>query len=171
MARVAINAGDEWVRDLVKLGNQADAVAARALAKGAGVVADKIRANLEALAEDFNPDEGKRPYHYLPEGAHFSGIPDYQKKDLLDSLGISPVQADAEGNYNVKIGFDGYGSQPTEKYPKGLPNPLAARAVESGTSIRPRQPFVKPAVNKSKKAAIEAMQEVVQAAVAETMKR
>ena len=168
MASCTIKAGDDWARKLSQLGAQADAVAARAVAKGAGIVADKIRSNLAALREDFNPS--KRPYHYLVGDEKYTGIPDYQKQDLLDSLGVTPIKVDENGVINAKIGFDGYGSQPTVKYPQGLPNPLAARATESGSSVRPKQPFIRPAMQASKKKATEAMQEVIDAAIADTMK-
>ena len=49
-------------------------------------------------------------------------------------MGISPIKHD--GDYiNAKVGFDGYGSIPTKKYPKGVPNQLVARSVNSGTSF------------------------------------
>jgi len=53
-------------------------------------------------------------------------------------------------NTNTKIGFDGYDR-------KGVPNALKARAMESGTSTQPKRPFVRPAVNRVKKKAIEEM--------------
>lgn len=66
------------------------------------------------------------------------------------------------GAHDVKIGFDGYGSKPTRKYPKGVPIPLTARSIISGTSFRPKNNFVRRAVNrKKKKKAIERMDEVI----------
>lgn len=170
MAKMTINAGAEWIEKIRQLGRQTDAVCTRAVQKGAGVVADRIRENLENLTEDVHYSRSHPEYYFLSENERFTGIPPEQKQDLLDALGISPVQATADGVINAKIGFDGYGSQPTEKYPNGIPNPMVARAVESGTSFRPKQPFVRPAVNKAKKAAVEAMEAVIDAAIETIMK-
>lgn len=171
MATMKINAGGEWLEKITQLGRQSDAVCARAVAKAAGIVADQIRQNLEALPEDAHYSPAHPDYYFLTEGEIFTGIPTAQKEDLLDSLGITPVKVDERGVINAKIGFDGYGSQPTAAYPKGIPNPMVARAVESGTSFRPKQPFVRPAVNKAKKAALEAMQQVVEQAIESVMNK
>ena len=170
MASFAFKAGEDYALKLSRLAAQSDAVAARAIAKAAGIVADQVRRNLENLAEDAHYSNQHPDYYFLTETQTFTGIPTYQKQDLLDSFGISPVTVDKNGDYNAKLGFDGYGSQPTAAYPQGLPNQLAARATESGTSIRPKQPFVRPAVKATKQKAKEAMQEVIDAAIAETMK-
>ena len=167
---MTINAGKDWIEKIRQLGRQTDAVCARAVQKGAGIVADQIRTNLENLTEDAHYSREHPDYYFLTSSEHFTGIPAAQKEDLLDSLGISPVMSDANGVINAKIGFDGYGSQPTAKYPNGIPNPMVARAVESGTSLRPKQPFVRPAVNKAKKAAVEAMEAVIDQAIETIMK-
>ena len=171
MARMTFKAGDDYALRLSRLGAKTDEIAKKAIREGAAVVTEKIRKNLSALREDVEPTLKDKSYHYLKPGEKFSGIPEYQKKDLLSSLGITPVQLDKNGNYNAKIGFDGYGSQPTHKYPKGLPNQLAARATESGSSIRPKQPFVRPAVNSTKKEAVETMQRVIDEEIEKEMKR
>lgn len=170
MAKMTIDAGQDWIEKIRDLGRQTDAVCARAVQAGAGVVADQIRKNLENLTEDSHRSPSHPEYYFLSENEKFTGIPPEQKKDLLDALGISPVQATEEGVIYAKIGFEGYGSQPTEKYPRGIPNPMVARAVESGTSFRPKQPFVRPAVNKAKNAALEAMETVIDRAIENTMK-
>jgi hypothetical protein len=117
---------------------------------GAQPVADEIRKSIEALPED--------KFRYLNKGEVFVGVPRRQKQDLLDSLGITPPDIDFDGNTNTKIGFDGYGKIPTKKYPKGVPNQLLARAVESGSSVRKKTPFIRKAVNKAKKLAEAEMQ-------------
>ena len=170
MAKISIKVGDEWARDLMRLADQADAVAARAVAKGAGVIADQVRKNLEGLKEDDHYSPAHPEYYYLTDNEMFTGIPKSTKADLLDALGVTPVKTDRDGDINAKIGFDGYGSQPTQKYPKGLPNPLAARAVESGNTFRPKQPFVRPAVRQAKDKAVAAMQEVIEQALETIMK-
>jgi len=147
---------------LDKLGEKAPEVTKKAVYAGTKVVADEIRKNISAL-----PAEKSR---YLRGGDKFSGVPEQQKKDLLDSLGITPISVDRNGNTNAKVGFDGYGSIPTKKYPKGLPNQLLARSIESGSSVRQKRPFVRPAVNAAKKKAQEEMGRVVESEIKKLMK-
>lgn len=117
---------------------------------GAQPVADETRKNLEALPED--------KFRKLKKGEVFVGVPRQQKQDLLDSLGIAPPDVDYDGNTNTKVGFDGYGSMPTKKYPKGVPNPLLARAIESGSSVRKKTPFMRKSARNAKKQAQTEMQ-------------
>lgn len=154
MARITIRSTDEYAIKLSRLTSQSDAIARKAIHAGAKIVADEIKKNLQALPEE--------TYRLLREGEQFSGVPRQQKKDLLDSFGISPISIDDSGNWNTKIGFDGYGSNPTKKYPNGLPNQLLARAVESGSSVRKKKPFIRPAVNGKRNAAQDAIGRIVE---------
>lgn len=129
---------DEYALKLSRL-VAGETIAKKAIYKGAGVIADQIRSNIDGI----------------------SGVHNYQKDDLKKALGITPMKEDKKGNWNVKIGFDGYGSRPTQKYKKGVPNQLLARGVESGTSFRPKTPFVRNAVTTKRQAAIKAMQETI----------
>lgn len=148
MAKMEIRGFDELELQLSELASPE--LAKEVVIAGAQPVADQIRKNLEALPED--------KFRRLKDGEVFTGVPKQQKKDLLDGLGITPPDVDFNGNTNVKIGFDGYGEIPTKKYPKGVPNQLLARAVESGSSVRKKTPFVRKAVNKAKKLAEAEMQ-------------
>lgn len=125
----------------------------KAVYAGAAIVTDAIRGNLEALPEE--------SFRFLQPGEIFHGLPEGQKKDLVDSFGLTPIERDRNGFIHTKPGFDGYGSFPTETYPKGVPNQLIARAVESGSSVREKTPFVRPAINAKRKEAIETMEEVI----------
>ena len=148
MARMEIRGFDELELRLSKLADPE--IAKDVVMSGAQPVADEIRKSIEALPED--------KFRYLKKNEVFTGLPRQQKQDLLDSLGITPPDIDFDGNTNTKIGFDGYGKIPTKKYPKGVPNQLLARAVESGSSVRKKTPFIRKAVNKSKKLAEAEMQ-------------
>ncbi len=150
MAKMTIKGTDELALQLSKLGNKSTEIAKDVVMAGAQPVADEIRRGLESLPVD----ELKQ----LKNGEKFDVTPYGELKDLSDSLGITKPDVDGAGNVNTKIGFDGYGSYPSEKYPKGLPNPLLARAIESGSSVRQKKPFIRQAVNKSKKKALEEMQ-------------
>lgn len=148
MARIEIRGFDELELQLSKLADPE--LAKDVVMAGAQPVADEIRKSIEALPED--------KFRYLKKNEVFTGVPKQQKQDLLDSLGIAPPDVDYDGNTNTKIGFDGYGKIPTKKYPKGVPNQLLARAIESGSSVRKKTPFIRKAVNKSKKLAEAEMQ-------------
>ncbi len=121
--------------------------------QGAKIVADEIRKKLAALPED--------EFRKLKPGEKFRGVPRSVKDDLLSAFGLAPIESDKNGFRNTKAGFDGYGSHPTPKYPRGVPNQLVARAVESGSSVRQKTPFVRPAVRKARKMAIEKMEKTM----------
>lgn len=123
-------AGDEFALALSRLATNSDEIAKKAIYEGAKVVADKIKSNLEGV---------------LSQEA---------TSDMLESFGVTPIQRDNEGNWNAKIGFDGYDS-------KGVANQLKARTLESGSSHQQKKPFVRPAVNATKKSAVEKMGQVI----------
>ena len=128
MAKMTIKMPDEYCLKLDSLGKDAPEIAKKVVMAGAAPVADAIRHNLEANLQGSM----------------------YTKGDLLDSFGVAKPQVDRDGNTNTKIGFKGYDH-------KGVPNALQARAMESGTSTQPKKPFVRPAVNKTKKEAMAVM--------------
>ena len=126
MARMTFKAGDEYAIKLSKLAAGSDAIAKKAIYQGAKIVADKIKANIPK-------DTG----------------------DLAESFGITKIDVDSDGDWNAKLGFDGYDRD-------GVPNQLKARAIESGTSKLPKKPFVRPAVSATKKQAQDAMGRVIE---------
>lgn len=141
MAKFTFKAGEDYELKLSALASGSEQIAKKALHEAAGIVADKIRVNLEANLAGSGQSTGA----------------------LADSLGITPVDMNQEGYWNVKIGFDGYDA-------KGVPNQLKARVMESGSSTVRKRPFVRPAVNATKKAAVEAMQKVIDEEIEKTMK-
>ena len=161
MARMTFKASDEYALKLSRLATESDEVARKAVYAGAKIVADKIKSNLEAV-----PTE---KFRYLRGGDQFNGLTKVQKADLLASFGITPITRDEDGYWTAKIGFDGYASMPTKEYPQGIPNQLLARAVESGSSVRRKHPFVRPAVNATKKAVVEKMNSVINEEVEKIM--
>lgn len=163
MARMTFKAGDEYALRLSKLANGSDEIAKKAIYEAAKITADKIKENLDAIPTD--------KFRLLKPGEIFTGLPTAQKQDLVDAFGITPIAKDENGNWNAKIGFDGYGSYSTRKYPKGVPNQLLARAVESGSSVRAKTPFVRPAVNAAKKQALAKMGETIDKEIEKIMNK
>lgn len=153
MAKMTINAGEDYALKLSRYATDFDSIAKKAIYAGVKPVADAIKNNLENMPEE--------KFRYLRDGDKFVGVPEQQKKDLIDSFGVTSIDYDKNGDWNAKIGFDGYGSTPTKQYPKGLPNQMVARSIESGSSVRQKKPFVRPAVNSTKKRAQAEMNRVI----------
>ena len=125
MARMTFMPGEDYALKLSKLGTASEEIAKKAIYEGAKIVADEIKARTPR-------DSG----------------------DLADSLGITPISRDNDGNWTAKVGFDGYDS-------RGVPNQLKARVIESGKSGQQKKPFVRPAVNKTRKQVVKKMEEVI----------
>ena len=155
MARVSFKGSQEYALRLRELEHTAaqGKLLEEAVKAGAKPVADEIRRRLDALPSD--------DFRKLEPGEKFTGLPVVNHLDLLDSFGLTPVDRDRRGFVHTKAGFDGYGTAPTKAYPKGIPNQLLARAVESGSSVREKTPFVRPAVNATRKEAEAEMDRVV----------
>ena len=152
----AFKASDEYALRLSKLGAKSKDIAEKAIYVAAGMVTDKIRSNIEAL-QTVSEVENIKAY----KSGEKSQLSYLQKKGMLDSLGITDIELDDNGFYSAKIGFDGYNEIKTKKYPKGQPNQLIARVVESGSPYMDKMPFMRTAVNATKKPAIEIMQQII----------
>lgn len=150
MARFQFNGMKEYAEYLQRIGANTKEICGAGVYAMAEVVTDKIRANLDALP---TVDEAEALAAYQEQRK--TSLTSAQKKGLQASLGISKIEND-NGYWNVKVGFDGYNKVKTRKYPNGQPNALIARATESGSSVREKTPFVRPAVSASQKKALEA---------------
>ena len=152
MAKWIVGKGlNSYIDYLQKINAVTDEAIGEAVYEMAKVVADSVRSGIQALptvSNQANIATYKKGY---------SRLSDEEKQGLLDGFGVSPMQDDG-GYINVKLGFDGYNSVKTKKYPKGQPNALIARVTESGSSYREKTPFIRPAVNASKKQAEQAGQ-------------
>ena len=150
MAKWIVGKGlNSYIEYLQKINTVTDEAIGEAVYEMAKVVADSVRSGIQALptvSNQANIATYKKGY---------SRLSDEEKQGLLDGFGVSPMQDDG-GYINVKLGFDGYNSVKTKKYPKGQPNALIARVTESGSSYREKTPFIRPAVNASKKQAEQA---------------
>nr|DAH74332.1 MAG TPA: hypothetical protein [Caudoviricetes sp.] len=145
MATFQFGGIDNYIKQLNKLQQSTkDGVIGKAVYAGADVVANSVRSAIQSLPEGREGDSS------------LGIVTPAQKRGLLDGFGISRMRDD-DGFVNVKLGFDGYNSVETKKYPNGQPNALIARAVNSGTSFRKKTRFLDKAVNASKKAAEAAM--------------
>lgn len=147
MAKLTIQGTDEYLKQLQIMDKEADGMIKRAVYEGAAVVLDAIEKSIESLPT--------HDFVYVYNDQDIRALTPAQKQGLLDGLGAAKMRND-NGFINTKIGFDGYNSVKTKKYPKGQPNSLIARAMESGSSVRPKTRFVtnavKPVVDRAEQA-------------------
>ena len=150
MAKLKFEGLDEYEQQLLKLQDISRECVGQAIYKGAGVVADAVKRNIESL-----PIDARRG---VKDGQMLHGITETQKQGLRDGFGIAKIQNE-NGYVHVKLGFAGYNGYITRQYPNGQPNSVIARSVNSGSSFRQRIPFVDNAVNASKDACEQTMKD------------
>ena len=148
MATFKVSDGiDNYIRQLQNCADKTENIIKRSAWEGARVVMDAVKAEANGI-----------PTHGSTKGSTdvIDGLTPTQKAGVIASLGIAHFRQD--GNFlNVKIGSDGYNTVYTKKYPKGQPNAMLIRSLESGTSFRNPYPFVSRAVSKTRGKSIEAM--------------
>lgn len=132
MAKADFKLPDEFLTKLSRLGKDTDAVAEKVLEAGGKVVLAKVRSNLAAV---------------IGSGTKYDSR---STGELEQSLGLSPVKLNREGNHDIKIGF-------SEPRSDGGSNAKLANILEYGKHGQPAKPFLKPAKTASKQACIDAM--------------
>lgn len=156
-----ISVGIKELSELLgQLADAGEAIAKMSVYDGAGVIADAIREEILAL-----PTEKPRR---LKDGERMHVIVEDDKQDMADGLGISKIETEA-GKTRAVVGFAGYTRHKTKKYSKGVPIQMIARSIESGSSVRAKNPFVRRAVSRSKERAQEAMVERANRQIDETI--
>jgi len=161
MAKIEHTGLDAYMKALGRLEQNAkEEICGRAIYQGADIVANSIREQLNAVKPDETFGTSDNPSK-APKTVQLQG--------LKKSLGISKMRNDS-GYLNVKIGFGGYNSVKTKRWPKGQPNLMVARAMESGTSWMRKNPVVRNGTKKTKFYALEAMQDSVEQSIKKIMK-
>ena len=158
MAKMKIQGITEYETKLNALGRKGTQIIKRGVYEGADIVAD-------AVTEAINGIPTQDGYHGHPKrakkGEKLTGLSTSEKADLIKGLGLSEMSNEA-GYINTKLGFAGYGSYYTKKYPKGVPNVLLMRSVEKGTYFRKKDPVVRRTVNRVRPLAEKAMADEVE---------
>lgn len=159
MAKIEFVGIDAYFEQLNKLGQKTTGLCKRALYDGAAVLADAVRSEVSGLpTSDRNGKKGES-----------QPILGYEKQGLLDGLGVAKMRDDG-GVVSTRVDFDGYNRLRSKKYPSGHPNSMIARAINSGTSKRKKNPFMSRAVGKAKAKAESAMSARMDADINEIMK-
>ena len=141
MARVDVKMPDEFLERMSRLGSKFDSIAETVLEAGGEVVLEKTKSTLSSV---------------IGSGTKYDSR---STGELEDSLGLSGVKMDRNGNFNIKVGF-------SEPRSDGGSNAKLANVIEYGKSGQPAKPFLKPAKTASKKQCIEAMKQTFETEVA-----
>lgn len=132
MAKMQVKGLDELIKKVEEAGKDPEELVKRALWEGAGLMADTIRAGVASI-----PTGEKRE------------ITETEKAGLLNGIGISHMRGE-NGSVSVVIGFNGTNAD-------GKRNTTIMRRVESGSTSVRKRPTVRPAKNRARAAAMEAM--------------
>lgn len=157
MARMTIKGLDDWSTRLQNMAGRGEEIMKAAVYAGAGVLAEAVVAEINTLPEQ----QG-----YMPKGELRNVVTRDEKAALLSHIGIAKMDSTG-GAVTTAIGFNGYSDHATKKYPSGVPVPLIARSIESGSSVRRKIPFLRNAANKSKGKVQNAMREAAEKAFEE----
>ena len=126
MANAVVKMPDEFLKKLSTLGKKTDEIAGKVLTAGGEVVLSKVESNLKSVLSGESSGE------------------------LINSLGLTQVRQDKNGNSNIKIGF-------SEPRSDGKSNAMIANILEYGRSDQPARPFLQPAKKQSKNSCMETM--------------
>lgn len=88
MGRLSYKMPEHFLLKVSALADKTDVIIPKVLEEGGKVVADKVKANLQAVM-----------------GSNLKSKP-RSTGELIKALGVSPAGLDRNGNYNVKVGFD-----------------------------------------------------------------
>ena len=162
MAKLKFVGLDDYVRKLNRLDADTRKICKRVIYVGADVVADTIRENMLSIRTD---DRNFVPENEMRTGPRYKELLEMQK-----AFGITPIKSKGISELDAKLGFDGFNGLSTDYWPKGRPNAMVARMVESGTSWMNKQPFIQPAINSSRKFALKLMEKEFQKEIEKIMK-
>ena len=132
MAKCEMKLPEEFLLKISRLGSDFDSVADSVLQAGGEVVLAKVHSNLSSV---------------VGRGTKYDSR---STGELVQSLGLSPVKLNREGNHDIKIGF-------SEPRSDGGSNAKLANILEYGKHGQPAKPFLKPAKTASKQACIDTM--------------
>ncbi len=156
MAKIEMTGASDVLKMLNDLSRTTGDICRRAVFSGAGVLANALAEAVEDLpAEEFHPLPG------APNGGDpLNVVTQDDKEDIRKGLGISRINDTGDGA-DVAISFNGYTRHTERKYPNGVPIPMVVRSIESGSSTRRKNPFIRRTVSAYTEAIQQAEEDTV----------
>jgi len=150
---------DKIAQMLERTGDAAESIAARALYKGAGIVADEISKGAREVAT--------KPFRFA---IGWERQPSPEEKEAIVSAGAAGIakfrKTGTEVNTSVGYSRSGYCTIAGKR----KPIPKIVNSINSGTSFMKKQPFIREAVSLSRDRATEAIADEVTRLVDEIIK-
>ena len=147
MPSIKVSGMEDVFARLKAIGGNIENVQKVAVYNGMAVIRDEVVRQINGLPTQ----NGYLHKKELPRNV----ITDREKRELLKHVGIAQMDT-KNGTVSTSISFDGYTDIKTRAYKKGLPAILVARAVNSGSSVRGKVPFMRMAQAAAKSRAIDA---------------
>lgn len=147
MPKVEFPGIEAYTRQLEQMGREAPKICNQALYAGAKILADTVQTEIDAIPR-MDPRD---------------------RRGLHEGLGIAHFW-EQNGATVTKIGWEGYNSWRTKRWPRGKPNAMIARAQIRGTSWITPNRFTARAVRKARERCIQAMRRRFDSEMEETMK-
>ena len=166
MANITIEGFESYLQQLNALRADSLKICKAVVYPGAAILAEKIRAETEALPTISDAEA----IGNFRAGEENKALSVSQKAGLVESLGISGIKKDRSGMVQASVGFTGYNSIKSNRWPNGQPNAMVARSLEKGTSFLKRDRFVERAVKAAREEAIAAMAAEADAYIEKKMK-
>ena len=138
MATISFPGMEAYLKSFDKIASEVPQIENKALFDGAGLLADAVAQEIDGLTE----------------------LNQIQRRGLRKGMGIAGFWTE-QGSTVTKIGFEGYNSIKTRRWPNGQPNAMIARSLIRGTSWMRANRFTARAAKKARERCIRAMQERV----------
>lgn len=123
---------EETLKKLNRLGTEYDGIVQKMLVDGIEPLQKQIETNLADVIGRGNKTRSR------------------SKGNLIKSVKVTKAYQVASGDWHIKVGIYGYDAD-------GVPNALKAMVLEHGRSDMPAKPWLKPAINVTKKDVLKAM--------------
>ena len=136
---------------LEKLGDNAQAVASKALYEGAGIMADSIRKGADTIRT--------AEFHYASNGD--TRLPSPEEKEIVQNAAAGSAKFNKSGTeVDTSVGYRNAGYAQLKN--KTVPIPQIVNAINSGTSFMVKQPFVRKAAKAGGTKAMQAMRSSIE---------
>ena len=139
---------DELNEMLTRIGNGTEKAASKALYKGAGVMADRLKSSADAIQT--------APFKWASRSRGETRLSSPEEKAIVEQGMLGIAKFEGHGNeISTAVGYRNAGYAKLKD--KVVPIPKIMNAINSGTSFMKKQPFFRKGVRKATPEALKTM--------------